>query len=61
MLLVSCRISTACTGQHVVADISCSACKKVLGWKYELAVAESEKYKEGKFVFFSKNIVKANW
>ncbi|KAI3843344.1 hypothetical protein MKX03_030445 [Papaver bracteatum] len=49
------------TGQHVVADISCSDCKKVLGWKYESAVPESEKYKEGKFVFVNKNIVKANW
>ncbi|KAI3977709.1 hypothetical protein MKX01_009594 [Papaver californicum] len=55
------REANLITGRHVIADISCSDCEKTLGWKYELAVPESEKYKEGKFVFVNKYIVKANW
>lgn len=38
------------TGLHVVADIFCDSCKRVLGWKYEEAYEESQKYKEGKFI-----------
>eukprot|EP01087_Luapelamoeba_hula_P006447 TRINITY_DN1652_c0_g1_i1.p1 TRINITY_DN1652_c0_g1~~TRINITY_DN1652_c0_g1_i1.p1 ORF type:complete len:117 (+),score=8.11 TRINITY_DN1652_c0_g1_i1:141-491(+) len=38
------------TGLHTVADISCNDCQTVLGWKYEQAYEESQKYKEGKFI-----------
>lgn len=38
------------TGLHTVADIECAACGSVLGWKYETAFEESQKYKEGKFI-----------
>uniref|UniRef100_A0A7S0WSD2 Protein yippee-like n=1 Tax=Pyramimonas obovata TaxID=1411642 RepID=A0A7S0WSD2_9CHLO len=38
------------TGLHTVADIYCSCCQAVLGWKYEQAFEENQKYKEGKFI-----------
>jgi len=38
------------TGLHTVADIYCSSCQSVLGWKYEQAFEESQKYKEGKYI-----------
>ncbi|GMY09037.1 protein yippee-like At4g27745 [Fagus crenata] len=38
------------TGLHTVADVYCSDCGELLGWKYERAFEESQKYKEGKFI-----------
>jgi hypothetical protein len=38
------------TGLHTVCDIYCNVCQAVLGWKYEEAFEESQKYKEGKFI-----------
>jgi hypothetical protein len=38
------------TGLHSVCDIYCTCCQSVLGWKYEQAFEESQKYKEGKFI-----------
>ncbi|BAH94846.1 Os10g0369500 [Oryza sativa Japonica Group] len=38
------------TGLHTVKDIYCSCCQQILGWRYEKAYEESEKYKEGKFI-----------
>eukprot|EP00250_Pteridium_aquilinum_P013300 c21259_g1_i1 orf=556-930(-) len=38
------------TGMHVVADIYCISCNQNVGWKYETAYEESQKYKEGKFI-----------
>ncbi|XP_052136655.1 protein yippee-like At4g27745 [Oryza glaberrima] len=49
------------TGLHTVADIYCRDCREVLGWKYERAFEESQKYKEGKFIFEKAKIVKENW
>ncbi|KAH7578080.1 hypothetical protein ACOSP7_000789 [Xanthoceras sorbifolium] len=49
------------TGLHTVADVSCSDCGQVLGWKYERAYEESQKYKEGKIVLEKFKIVKENW
>ncbi|XP_020582220.1 protein yippee-like At4g27745 [Phalaenopsis equestris] len=49
------------TGLHTVADIYCSDCNEVLGWKYEKAYEESQKYKEGKFILEKPKIVKNNW
>ncbi|KAF2911269.1 hypothetical protein DAI22_11g164200 [Oryza sativa Japonica Group] len=48
------------TGLHTVADIYCRDCREVLGWKYERAFEESQKYKEGKFIFEKAKIVKEN-
>ncbi|KVH89979.1 Yippee-like protein [Cynara cardunculus var. scolymus] len=49
------------TGLHTVADVFCSDCREVLGWKYERAYEESQKYKEGKFILEKSKIVKENW
>ncbi|XP_057805850.1 protein yippee-like At4g27745 isoform X2 [Salvia miltiorrhiza] len=49
------------TGLHMVADVHCADCREVLGWKYEKAYEESQKYKEGKFVLEKYKIVKENW
>ncbi|KAI9125972.1 hypothetical protein K1719_003390 [Acacia pycnantha] len=38
------------TGLHTVADIFCVTCGSIVGWKYEVAHEESQKYKEGKFI-----------
>merc|ERR1712070_254494 len=38
------------TGLHQVADISCQGCSTILGWKYEVAYHDNQKYKEGKYV-----------
>ncbi|PWZ45488.1 hypothetical protein Zm00014a_010276 [Zea mays] len=49
------------TGLHTVADIYCNDCREVLGWKYVRAYEETQKYKEGKFIFEKSKIVKENW
>ncbi|EFN55008.1 hypothetical protein CHLNCDRAFT_134827 [Chlorella variabilis] len=38
------------TGLHTVCDCYCITCNSVLGWKYEVAYEESQKYKEGKYI-----------
>jgi len=38
------------TGRHVVRDISCKQCGTTVGWKYDKAYEQSEKYKEGKYI-----------
>ncbi|CAL0315760.1 unnamed protein product [Lupinus luteus] len=38
------------TGMHTVADIFCVGCGSIVGWKYETAHENSQKYKEGKSV-----------
>ncbi|KAF3629294.1 Protein yippee-like [Capsicum annuum] len=48
------------TGLHTVADVKCSDCGEVLGWKYVRAYDETQKYKEGKFVLENFKIVKEN-
>ncbi|XP_062091346.1 protein yippee-like At4g27745 [Humulus lupulus] len=49
------------TGLHTVADVYCKDCGEVLGWKYEKAYEQSQKYKEGKFILEKFKIVKDNW
>lgn len=46
------------TGLHTVCDIMCSTCNSVLGWKYEMAYEESQKYKEGKFIIEKAKVLK---
>eukprot|EP00775_Hariotina_reticulata_P009970 gene9970-10124_t len=48
------------TGVHIVSDISCIKCLQVLGWKYEKAFDESQKYKEGKYILESAHVVETN-
>lgn len=38
------------TGRHIVRDIWCKQCKETVGWKYDKAYEQNEKYKEGKFI-----------
>jgi len=38
------------TGVHIVRDIHCIKCHQTLGWKYDRAYEEAQKYKEGKFI-----------
>lgn len=38
------------TGNHTVRDIYCCKCKTILGWKYDKAYEQSQKYKEGKYI-----------
>lgn len=38
------------TGRHIVRDIMCRQCKGTVGWMYDKAYENSEKYKEGKFI-----------
>lgn len=49
------------TGLHSVADVYCSDCGELLGWKYKRAYEESQKYKEGKIILEKFKIVKENW
>lgn len=34
----------------MVRDVSCKKCKQKLGWMYEYATEESQKYKEGRVI-----------
>eukprot|EP00092_Neocalanus_flemingeri_P034668 GFUD01037716.1.p1 GENE.GFUD01037716.1~~GFUD01037716.1.p1 ORF type:complete len:300 (-),score=79.98 GFUD01037716.1:61-960(-) len=38
------------TGHHKVRDVFCKICDMKLGWKYESAQEDKQKYKEGKFI-----------
>lgn len=44
------------TGAHTVSDVSCASCESVLGWKYDAAEEESQRYKVGKFILETKKI-----
>ncbi|BBH03985.1 hypothetical protein PRUPE_5G198400 [Prunus persica] len=46
------------TGVFSIADIFCSNCGEVLGWKYVRAYEISERYKEGKFIIERAKIAK---
>ncbi|GMR48024.1 hypothetical protein PMAYCL1PPCAC_18219 [Pristionchus mayeri] len=35
------------TGRHLVRDVSCLFCNSKLGWMYEIAYMDDQKYKEG--------------
>jgi hypothetical protein len=38
------------TGAHIVRDIFCLNCQRLLGWQYITAHQEPQKYKEGKYI-----------
>jgi hypothetical protein len=46
------------TGLHTVADIACTGCAAVLGWKYVQAFEEAQRYKEGRFIIEKARVVK---
>ncbi|KAK9454860.1 Yippee/Mis18 [Dipodascopsis uninucleata] len=45
------------TGEHIVRDIYCKHCGTCVGWKYDLAYEQQEKYKEGKFILETELLV----
>ncbi|CAG8980956.1 hypothetical protein HYALB_00003815 [Hymenoscyphus albidus] len=45
------------TGAHVVADVTCTICGTVLGWKYVDAKELAQKYKIGKYILEMKRVV----
>jgi len=38
------------TGRHMVRDVSCKNCYTKLGWMYEFATEENQRYKEGRVI-----------
>ncbi|KAH8399692.1 hypothetical protein KR215_000009 [Drosophila sulfurigaster] len=38
------------TGRHMVRDVMCKNCGAKLGWMYEFATEETQKYKEGRVI-----------
>ncbi|KAI8125372.1 Protein yippee [Lucilia cuprina] len=38
------------TGRHMVRDVMCKNCSVKLGWMYEYATDEAQKYKEGRVI-----------
>lgn len=42
------------TGIHTVSDVRCTFCCSLLGWKYEGADEESQRYKVGKYILETK-------
>eukprot|EP00042_Codosiga_hollandica_P056381 m.811357 g.811357 ORF g.811357 m.811357 type:complete len:83 (-) comp59334_c0_seq3:3211-3459(-) len=38
------------TGLHAVCDVHCLICRQYVGWKYENAYEQEQKYKIGKFI-----------
>ena len=49
------------TGLHSVCDLYCVGCGALVGWKYERAFEESQKYKEGKYILEKTKMAKADW
>lgn len=44
------------TGAHTVSDVSCAFCGSVIGWKYDSAEEETQRYKIGKYILETKKI-----
>ena len=38
------------TGRHMVRDVNCKNCDTKLGWTYEFAIEEEQRYKEGRVI-----------
>ncbi|XP_057961164.1 putative yippee-like protein Os10g0369500 [Malania oleifera] len=49
------------SGLHTVNDIYCSCCQQILGWRYDKAYEESEKYKEGLYILEKERMLKEGW
>eukprot|EP00081_Caenorhabditis_elegans_P028304 NP_872097.1 Protein yippee-like B0546.4 [Caenorhabditis elegans] len=46
------------TGWHTVRDVFCVTCNQKLGWMYEMAVSESQTYKETQVIIENANFEK---
>uniref|UniRef100_A0A6T8AD21 Protein yippee-like n=1 Tax=Cryptomonas curvata TaxID=233186 RepID=A0A6T8AD21_9CRYP len=49
------------TGLHKVSDIYCNCCDGYLGWRYEEAFEQSQKYKENKVVLEKARMTREEW
>lgn len=49
------------TGLHTVNDIYCKCCHQIMGWRYEKAYDDQEKYKEGKYIMEKTRMLKEGW
>ena len=50
------------TGAHTVSDVRCAFCSSLLGWKYDEAEEEAQRYKVGKYILETKMICSSsNW
>ena len=49
------------TGAHTVSDVSCAFCGSVIGWKYDSAEEETQRYKVGKFILETKKIFSSSY
>lgn len=38
------------TGRHMVRDVFCKNCEEKLGWMYEFATEDNQRYKEGRII-----------
>ncbi|XP_059081061.1 protein yippee-like 5 isoform X2 [Tigriopus californicus] len=38
------------TGRHIVRDVACKNCNIKLGWIYEFATEDNQRYKEGRVI-----------
>lgn len=47
------------TGLHWVRDVFCKKCNTKLGWMYEFAAAEDQRYKESKIIL-EKSLIQEN-
>lgn len=48
------------TGRHMVRDVMCKCCESKLGWIYEFATEEQQRYKEGKVILERALIVESD-
>lgn len=49
------------TGAHTVSDVSCAFCGSVIGWKYDSAEEEGQRYKIGKFILETKKTFESSY
>ena len=49
------------TGAHTVSDVSCVFCGSVIGWKYDSAEEEGQRYKVGKFILETKKTFESSY
>ncbi|KAL8999750.1 MAG: hypothetical protein Q9169_001423 [Polycauliona sp. 2 TL-2023] len=44
------------TGAHTVSDVSCAFCDSIIGWKYDSAKEETQRYKVGKYILETRKV-----
>merc|ERR1711953_1051078 len=49
------------TGRHIVRDVTCKKCDTKLGWVYEFATEENQRYKEGRVILERALVTEMDW